>query len=133
MKSCRRAIEVALRSLIRFIGVGAAGAAGYVLLASLLNSAGLQPAGASLCGYAMMIPLVYPAQRRIAFRSNEPHLKAFPKYVATQLFGLQLSGLLPYLASFGPSLPPTAIFAALSIAIAGLNFLLLKFWAFARD
>ncbi len=122
-----------LRSLIGFIGVGGAGAAGYVLVASLLNRAGLASSPASFCAYAMMIPLVYPAQRRIAFRSNEPHLKAFPKYVATQLFGLQLSALLPWLAAaIGPALPPPAIFAGLSVAIAGLNFLLLKFWTFAR-
>ncbi|MBB4199227.1 hypothetical protein CCR94_20970 [Rhodoblastus sphagnicola] len=52
--------------------------------------------GAGALAYATMIPLVYPAQRSLAFRSSEPHAKAFPKYVATQLLGLQLSALLKF-------------------------------------
>jgi putative flippase GtrA len=121
-----------MRLIPTFLGVGGAGAATYALLATGLDQAGLPAWLASVLSYAALIPIVYWGQRRLTFRSSAPHASAFPKYVGAQMLGLSLSAALPWFLPPAPRLPPALTFFAMIGVISALNFILLKFWTFAR-
>ncbi len=118
----------ALQTLVSFVGIGIAGAAAYVILATVLAVMGLAPWLASMLSYGALIPLVYIGQRTLTFRSEVAHRSSFPKYIASQVLGLGLSVTLPYLVA--NRLPPVVAFATVALTIAVTNFFLLKWWAF---
>ena len=121
-----------LRTTAAFLLVGASGALAYVLLSSLLEHYGLSPTLASVASYLICIPIVYLAQRKIAFRSDAPHRAALPKYVAAQLLGVALAAVLPGAMMAQFNAPAPLAFAAVAATIAVTNFLLLRFWAFSN-
>ena len=118
------------RAVTFYVGIGTAGALSYVLLSSLLCYLKLPPWLASFASYVVLVPIVYGAQRGVAFQSDAPHRSAFPKYLSTQLLGIALSVLLPQFVSAYGNFPPPASFAGVAAAIAVTNFFFLKFWAF---
>lgn len=120
-----------METLLAFTGVVAAGPLGYVVLSGALAASGIQAWASSLTSYALMIPLVYLAQRNLTFRSQTRHRSLFPRYVATQFLGLTLSGLLPYFLVQGGRAGPFVAFVFVAILVATMNFALLKLWAFA--
>jgi putative flippase GtrA len=120
-----------MRFIATFLAVGAAGAGSYVVLSMLIHASGVEAWISSLVSYTALIPVVYLAQRRLTFQSKGSHLSSFPKYIATQLLGLALSGVLPYILVQKAGLPPLFVFAPVAIAIAFVNFVLLKFWTFS--
>jgi putative flippase GtrA len=115
----------------RFIVIGATAAAAYVVLSSLLHVLGLQAWIASLVSYLFILPIAYLAQRNITFESSASHSSSFPKYAATQLVGLALSALVPYQLEQSSGVPATIAFGLAAIVIALVNFILVKYWAFA--
>src|SRR5690606_22596224 len=82
--------------------------------------------------YAVFIVPVYLAHRQFSFRSRASHMVALPRYVAVQLSALCLAALFSYLCY--AVLHLTSGWAAvLVIALtSGVNFVLLKLWAFAQ-
>jgi len=121
-----------MRMVATFLAVGAAGAGAYVALSTAFNAAGAAAWIASIAAYATTIPAVYLAQRNFTFQSRAPHLSSFPKYVASQLLGLTLAGILPYVVAQGIGLPPVVAFALVAVTIAAVNLFVLRFWAFAE-
>lgn len=120
-----------MQTMARFIIVGAAGAGAYVILSSVLHVLGLPAWIASLASYLFLLPTVYLAQRNITFESSGSHLSSFPKYVAIQIVGLTLSAVVPYQLEQSNQVPATLAFGLAAIVIALVNFVLVKYWAFA--
>lgn len=120
-----------IREIVAYLGVGGAGAALYILLSTLLHAAGLVAWTASVTGYLISIPIVYLAQRNIAFQSQASYFGSFIKYAATQAISLCLSAVLPYLLVTNSRMPAIVSFVVVSLVGACVNFGLLKFWAFA--
>lgn len=106
---------------ISFVGVSSAAVALFDTVPAWLVS--------SLCYAAFIVP-VYLLHRRYSFQSDTEHARALPRYVAVQLCGLALATLFSYVA-YGVVGLPTLAAAMLVIAItSGVNFLVLRRWAF---
>jgi putative flippase GtrA len=106
---------------LSFVGVSAAAAAAFHDIPAWLVSA--------LCYAAFIVP-VYLLHRRFAFRSSADHSRALPRYVTVQLCGLLLATGFSYIA-YGIVGMPTLIAAVLVIGLtSGVNFLVLRRWAF---
>jgi putative flippase GtrA len=124
----------ALVQLLAFAAIGGGAALSFVVVSALAVSA--LPAVPSwlvsaLCYAAYIVP-VYLLHRRFAFRSDARHSHALPRYVVVQLVGLGLATVFSWLA-YGVIGLPTATAAILVIALtSGINFLVLRGWAFAR-
>ena len=119
--------------LLSFIIVGALGALGFVALSSL--TIGLQfgaPSWIVSAGcYALMIMPVYLAHRRFSFQSEAPHRHALPRYVGVQLCGITLASLFSFFC-YGVLGMPTLFASLLVIGLtSGVNFVVLRLWAFA--
>src|SRR6218665_3142762 len=85
----------------------------------------------ALC-YAAFIGPVYLLHRRLSFRSDAAHGQAFPRYVAVQVSAIVLVSLFSWLC-YSVLGVETAIRSVLVLGLtAGVNFAVLKLWAFAR-
>ncbi|RUT34910.1 GtrA family protein [Arsenicitalea aurantiaca] len=125
--------EQVLRELASFIGIGGAAALGFVLLSAQALSwpTGLPPAIVSALCYGVFIVPVYMMHRRFSFRSDAAHARALPRYLAVQGTGLVLAAGFSSLAHGTLALGPTPG-ALLVIALtSGVNFVILRLWAFA--
>ena len=68
---------------------------------------------------------------RFSFRSDAPHGRALPRYIAVQLCGLALASLFSYIC-YRSSECPRLLRRILVIALtAGVNFVIVRTWAFA--
>lgn len=122
-----------LRDFVVFLLVGGSGALAFVLLSSLaieLDTGVPDWLVSALCWAALIGP-VYLGHRFLSFRSDAPHRQALPRYVLVQLVGVSLAALFSYVAyavlGF-PSIVGATLVAGLT---AGVNFLVLRLWAFA--
>jgi putative flippase GtrA len=125
-----RSLFLRFRSLSTFFIVGIAGAFAYVILSSVLTTIIGLAYIASIISYCVLIPIVYSAQRTFTFRSVANHRVVFPKYVATQLIGLSISGVLPYILRGIAQKSPIVVFVLVAMVVPIANFVLLRFWAF---
>jgi putative flippase GtrA len=121
--------------LLSFILIGGGAALAFVLVSSLAIA--LLPfvdawIVSSWC-YAGFIVPVYLLHRRFSFRSHVAHGEALPRYVAVQMLALLLA------SGFGhvfhgvlalPSLPAGMLVIGLT---SGVNFAVLKLWAFGSQ
>jgi putative flippase GtrA len=119
--------------LFFFALVGGSGALAFVLLSNLAIAldSGAPDWLVSALTYAALILPVYAMHRRLSFQSDAPHRTALPKYVAVQVVGLCLAALFSYVfyAIFGLH---SAIASVLVIGLtSGVNFFVLRLWAFA--
>ena len=120
--------------LVPFLLVGGLAAAGYVVLSVVaigLNT-GIPDWIVSAVCYALFIVPVYLAHRQLSFRSTAPHTVALPRYVAVQVSALVLAAIFSFVC-FSLLGMQTALAAVLVIVLtSGVNFILLKVWAFAQ-
>jgi putative flippase GtrA len=83
--------------------------------------------------YAACIVPVYLLHRRFSFSSEAPHGQALPRYAAVQIMALALASMFSFLFH-GTLALPSLMAAILVIALtSGLNYLVLRNWAFGRD
>ena len=107
---------------LSFVGVSTAAVALFKSIPAWLVS--------SLCYAAFIVP-VYLMHRRYSFQSAAAHSRALPRYVLVQLCGLGLATLFSWVA-YGVIGLPTLVAAFLVIVLtSGINFLVLRRWAFA--
>jgi putative flippase GtrA len=116
-----------------FAGIGLSAALGFVVLSGAMVALfhSVPAAVVSTICYAMFIVPTYLAHRRFSFRTDAPHRQALPRYMAVQALGLLLAALFSYLAYDIvrlPSLPASILVIGLT---SGVNFILLRAWAFA--
>lgn len=124
-----------LASLVSFILIGGGAALSFVLVSSVAVRlpTGLPNWAVSAICYAAFILPVYLLQRRFSFRSEAPHRHALPRYVVVQLGGLAAATVFSWLAynNFGL---PTPFAALLVIGLtSGVNFMILRLWAFTHS
>ncbi|UYO01102.1 MAG: GtrA family protein [Devosia sp.] len=120
-------------SLMSFLAIGAGGAIGFVIVSGLL--VGLVPQEAAwivsaACYCAFILP-VYLLHRRFSFASEAEHARALPRYAGVQAMAMLLAAAFGYVfhgALTLPSLPAALLVVALT---SGVNFVVLKSWAFA--
>lgn len=129
----QRTTRPVVTELIWFLLVG--GGAALVLAAVTTAMISLRTGApdwvmAALC-YAAFIGPVYLLHRRLSFRSEAGHGQAFPRYVAVQLSAIVLVSLFSWIC-YSVLGVATAIGSVLVLVLtAGVNFMLLKLWAFA--
>jgi putative flippase GtrA len=119
--------------VVSFLLIGGGAAASFVVLSSLLVA--LLPMVEawiiSAACYGTYIVPVYLLHRRFTFVSDVGHRQALPRYAAVQGMALLLATLFGYVfhRTMGlPSLPAAMLVVALT---SGVNYLVLKGWAFA--
>lgn len=106
---------------VSFVGVSSAAVALFDNAPAWLVS--------SLCYAAFIVP-VYLLHRRYSFQSSADHARALPRYVAVQLAGLALATLFSVVAYGVVGLPTVAAATVVIGLTAGLNFFILRRWAF---
>ena len=122
-----------LIQLFAFVVIGGAAALSFVGVSSaavaLLDTI---PAWlvSSLCYAAFIVP-VYLMHRRYSFQSAATHSRALPRYVLVQLSGLGLATGFSYVAYGVIGLPTIAAALVVIVLTSGVNFLVLRRWAFA--
>jgi putative flippase GtrA len=123
-----------LAQFFAFLIIGGGAALAFVALSSAAVVAfDTLPAWlvSSLC-YAGFIVPVYLLHRRFSFRSSVAHSRALPRYIAVQLASVALAALFSFVA-YGVIGLPTIVAAIFVAALtAGVNFLVLRRWAFAE-
>ena len=122
-----------LRDFVAFLFVGGSGAVGFILLSTFmieLRTGAPEWLVSGLCWAAMIGP-VYLGHRAISFRSDAPHTQALPRYIMVQLMGVTLAAIFSYVAHGVLGLPSLAGSVAVAGLTAGVNFAILKLWAFA--
>ncbi|KRA50523.1 GtrA family protein [Devosia sp. Root635] len=120
--------------LIAFVAIGGAGAAAFVVLSSSMIwlDTGLADWLVNTASYASLILPVYLLHRRYSFQSDAPHGQALPRYMAVQGMALLLAALFSFVVH-GVFSMPTVPASMLVIALtSGVNFMVLRSWAFAR-
>lgn len=122
-----------LGQLAAFVTIGAAGAAAFVALSSLASHVtGSESSLVNALCYAALIGPVYLAHRRFSFQSDLPHSHALPRYIGVQLMALALVTLFSFVV-YGMLGMTSVVAATLVIALtSGLNFVVLRAWAFAH-
>ena len=108
---------------LAFVGLSAAAVTAFDTLPAWLVS--------SLC-YAGFIVPVYLLHRRFSFRSGVAHSRALPRYIAVQLTSLGLATLFSFVAYGVIGLPTLAAAIFVAALTSGVNFLVLRRWAFAQ-
>ena len=122
-----------LVGLLSFLIIGASAAIAFVGLSAAAVSipTGLPNWLVSAACYAAFIVPVYLLHRRFSFRSAAPHSRALPRYVVVQLAGLAVATGFSWLA-YGLVGLPTPVAAMLVIGLtSGVNFVILRLWAFS--
>ncbi len=121
------------RQLISFVIVGGSGAACFIGLSSLaigLHTGIANWIVSALC-YAVLIGPVYLMHRRFSFGSEAPHGHALPRYVAVQLSALALASLFSFILYGFFGLPTVLASLLVTGLTSGVNFMILRLWAFA--
>jgi putative flippase GtrA len=106
-----------------FVGLSAAAVAEFDTLPAWLVS--------SLC-YAGFIVPVYLLHRRFSFGSSIAHSRALPRYIAVQLTSVGLAALFSFVAYGVIGLPTPAAAILVAALTSGVNFLVVRRWAFAQ-
>jgi putative flippase GtrA len=119
--------------LVSFLLVGGLAALSFAALSTVLieQRTGLPDWVMSALCYAAFIVPVYFAHRRISFRSTTPHGVALPRYIAVQVSALTLASAFSYLCYSVLGLPSIAASVLVIGLTSGVNFLVLRLWAFA--
>jgi putative flippase GtrA len=123
-----------LAQLLAFLAIGGTAALSFVAVSGVAVTAlAALPAWlvSSLC-YAGFIVPVYLLHRRYSFQSGAAHARALPRYVAVQLCGLGLATLFSFVAYGVAGLPTLAAATLVIVLTSGINFLILRRWAFAE-
>ena len=117
-----------------FLVIGAGSSAIYIVLSSVLHYFSIPAWQASVVSFSICIPLAYIAQKTLAFRSNSPHKRAFPRYIAVQAIGLCLSALMPHLlVTKNLSYPLTiGVFVLVAGSTSLVSFLVHQRWTYAE-
>lgn len=119
---------------LRFIMVGGTGALAFVCLSTLLVSlhTGVPDWIISILCWIGLIGPVYLGHHAVSFRSAAPHREALPRYVAVQLMSVCLVTVFSYLCYRALALPPVVAALLVTGLTTGINFVILRVWAFGR-
>jgi putative flippase GtrA len=119
--------------LVAFILVGGLGAVAFVALSTglIMLGTGVPSWVISVACYACLIGPVYLAHRRFSFPTDAPHAQALPRYVSVQLCAMLLAAIFSYVLYGRFGLPTVAASLLVTGLTSGVNFVVLRLWAFA--
>ena len=83
----------------------------------------------AICYGAFIVP-VYMLHRKFSFNSEAPHAHALPRYVAVQLASLAIAAVFSFVAYSVMGLPTMSAGLLVICLTSGVNFLVLRRWAF---
>jgi len=121
--------------ILMFIAIGALAALGFVVLSTALIWALPMVDSwliSTLCYAAFIVP-VYLLHRRFTFASDVDHLHALPRYAVVQVMALALATAFSFLLHGTLSLPSLAAAILVISLTSGVNYLVLRSWAFGRS
>ncbi len=119
-------------TLVRLVTTGVAAALIFASCAYALRAwAGLQPFAASGVGYLVAFAFAYTTQRRWTFGGRHSHGRAFPRYLAAQVFCLALSAALSQLVGARWGASPLVMASTTTVVVSAVSFALSRFWVFA--
>lgn len=119
-------------TLGRLVATGGAAALIFAACAFALRAwAGLPPFAASGAAYAIAFSFAYTTQRRWTFGGRHSHGRAFPRYLAAQIFCLLLSAALSQATSAVWGASPLVMSCTTTVAVSAVSFVLSRFWVFA--
>lgn len=124
-----------LVELLSFLAVGGLGALSFVVVSTAAITLFAQyPAWiVSACCYAAHIVPVYLLHRKFVFRSTTvTHSTALPRYAAVQLCGVVLATVFSWVAYGVVGLPNIAAAVLVTGLTSGINFVILRVWAFSN-
>jgi putative flippase GtrA len=122
-------------SLVSFLAIGGTAALGFMLLTGLAVELPLKAPDwlvSAVC-YAVFIVPVYLLHRRFSFRSGAPHHVALPRYLLVQLVALLLAAIFSFIAYGVLGLPWAGASVFVIFLTSGVNFAVLRLWAFAAQ
>ncbi|MBU1174291.1 MAG: hypothetical protein KKH72_02730 [Alphaproteobacteria bacterium] len=131
--AARRQAHALTGALVRFVVIG---------VGALLAYAGLEqsfvPAFPEIAAWQMRFLLaasllvpVYQVHLRFCFSAEMPHLRTLSRYAAVQMAVVALAALFSQLAHGVVGLPHLTTVMLVFVATAGVNFSVLKVWAFS--
>ncbi len=121
-------------TLGRLVATGAAAALIFASLSYALRAwAGLPPFAASGAAYLAAFAFAYTTQRRWTFGGRHSHGRAFPRYLAAQLFCLALSAALSQLLGARWGASPLVMASTTTVAVSAVSFVLSRCWVFADN
>ena len=119
--------------LLRFLAVGGTLVLVHIALATLFAVVlPMPPAIANMTAHALCLLPTYLAQRRVAFRSDAPHVRAFWRYVVLQLPLIGLGAALASLVIGQMGVQAALAFVVICPFVALVSFVAQRWWAFAR-
>jgi putative flippase GtrA len=119
--------------VLSFIAIGGGAALAYVLVSSLAVSAlpWIESWVVGAVCYAAFIVPVYLLHRRHSFRSEAEHRVALPRYLMVQMLAILLASMFAYVFHGRLELPSVPAAILVTGLTSGINFLILRGWAFA--
>lgn len=128
----RSGAEKNLAQTLRFILVGASNTFFYFLIANALHYAfGAERDVAAYIAYGLALPLSFIGHRKFTFRSSSPPLSEWLRFCVMQALCLCIIGGVNAAANSYPNFPGWLSFAAISILIPALSFVIMQIWVFA--
>ncbi|WP_373458469.1 GtrA family protein [Neorhizobium huautlense] len=128
----RSAAEKNLAQTLRFILVGASNTIFYFLTANALHYVlGVERDISSYVSYGLVLPLSFLGHRKFTFRSSSPPLSEWLRFCVMQALCLCIIGGVNAAANSYPAFPTWLSFAAISILIPALSFVIMQLWVFA--
>lgn len=123
-----------LLDLVSFVAVGGTAALAFAGVSSTLIALGTGVPDwiVSVLCYSGFIGPVYLAHRYLSFRSATPHRTALPRYLAVQASAIALSAVFSYVSYRVLQLPGMSAALLVIGLTSGVNFVVLKLWAFAQ-
>ena len=131
--SAREQAHMTAMRLGAFVVIGAGAAALFAVVASALVTAfpDIAPLQIQLLVFASLLVPAYQLHRRFCFPSEMPHVRAVMRYATVQLGVLCLAGFFSQLANGVVGLPHLTTLLLVFGLTVGVNFSVLRTWAFS--
>lgn len=121
-----------VRQIAIFGMIGLTNTLAYFVLANVLHSfAGVDQAAVSYGAYIILVPVSFLAHRRLTFASKGRASVEWIKFCFVQAGNLLIISCVTIVARYTEA-PAWSSFAAISILIPALNFVMLQLWVFTR-
>ncbi len=118
-------------ALAWYLAIAAFNAAFYVGLCEAFSALRFSASAAGIAALVPVLVVSYIGHKKKTFRSEGAHRDEAPRFIVLGIVDLMLAGLVPYLGHLLHA-PPIAAFVALTAIVPAANFLIMRFWVFAR-
>ena len=119
--------------MMSFFGIGLGAAAGFAVLTTLFVPRFAEVPGmlVSALVFAVLLVPTYLLHRRFAFFSEAAHGEALPRYAVVQLAALFAAGVFSFVAYGIVGMPHLGTGLLVFLLTVGVNYSILRRWAFA--